>query len=195
MRNANQYQLSRQRVQPISSANRTAWAGHTWPAGHSLVEVMVIVSILAILLQLSLPHLNLNSLQEPERVVQELTAIIRLAQHQAILNAEDTMICPIGPHDTCSDDWSKGLQIRSGSTDQLLGRTHWPALQGSLSWRGFGARQYLIVDAAGGLLFQNGSFLWCPADNDPQPALQLLVNSAGRIRLTREHASGASLTC
>lgn len=169
--------------------------------GMSLPEVLVCAGIIAILLQQSLPKLNILEQEESVRVLSDVAAAINLARTDAILNGRRVTLCAPGELPDCSNAWESGLLVKSA--DQLVHVQHWTSLQGRLSWRAFGNRPVLEFDTSGALLHQNGSFTWCPPSGSPVSPHQLIINGAGRLRLAtdsdhdgiRENSQGHPLSC
>jgi len=75
--------------------------------------------------------------------------------------------------------------------------------KGQLEWRAFGRRKYLQFNPLGFLLHQSGNFTYCDNNGDPTLTRQLIVNSAGRVRVAidsdgdkiREGSNGKPIRC
>lgn len=164
--------------------------------GISLTELMVSASIITILVGLSLPVINTGSTNEAEQVMQDLESFIRVAQHEAIIRQAPVTLCPRGTGVTCGQHWRDGVQLVL--QQELLAVLSWPELSGNLTWRSFGSSSQITIDATGALLYQNGSFSWCPPaalQHAQQPAHQLVINSAGRLRHTQIYSADQPLPC
>lgn len=70
--------------------------------------------------------------------------------------------------------------------NEILTAERWQVAPDRLSWRGFSGQQTLEFTPDGTLLYQNGSFSLCPADPLSTASQQLVINSAGRMRLVNE---------
>ena len=187
--------------------------------GFTLMELILTVALLAILAQLSLPAMDFTHRTEADRVFMQLSALLTSARAHSIATHSVTVICPSVSGSDCDSNWSAGAiaftdsdNNRQRSVDEaLLELIDWTAgdhrqsspLRGTLLWRAFGNRQSIRIDELGLLNDQNGSFTWCPAEQTGHAAHQMVINSAGRIRLAtdsnkdghREDSQGRPLTC
>ena len=183
------------------------------------MELILTVALLAILAQLSLPAMDFHQRTEADRVFMQLSALLTSARAHSIATHSVTVICPSDGGSDCDSNWSAGAiafadsdNNRQRSVDEaLIELIDWSAdghrqsypLRGTLHWRAFGNRQSIRVDELGLLHDQNGSFTWCPAEQTGHTAHQMVINSAGRIRLAtdsnkdgqREDSQGRPLTC
>ena len=154
--------------------------------GFSLPEALLCAAIIAIMLRLALPLFSPLHEAEGKRVLTEFDAVLRTARSAAIRLGEPVRICPAGPAGDCGNDWREGVRaiLDDGDSSQhLIAHRPWTDMQGTLSWRAFGNRQSLVIDAYGLLNHQNGTLLWCPPHDLRNAASQLIINSAGRSRL------------
>lgn len=187
--------------------------------GFTLMELILTVALLAILAQLSLPAMDFNQRNEADRVFMQLSALLTSARAHSIATHSVTVICPSVSGSDCDSNWSAGAiaftdsdNNRQRSFDEaLIELIDWTAgghrqsspLRGTLHWRAFGNRQSIRIDELGQLSDQNGNFTWCTADQSGHRAHQMVINSAGRIRLAtdsnkdghREDSQGRPLTC
>lgn len=154
--------------------------------GFSLPEVLLCAAIIAIMLRLALPLFSPLHEAEGKRVLTEFDATLRTARSAAIRLGQPVRICPAGPASDCGNDWREGVMAildDGGTAQRLIAHRPWAGMQGTLSWRAFGNRQSLVIDAHGLLDHQNGTLLWCPPHDLRGAASQLVINSAGRSRL------------
>jgi type IV fimbrial biogenesis protein FimT len=187
--------------------------------GFTLMELILTVALLAILAQLSLPAMDFNQRNEADRVFMQLSALLTSARAHSIATHSVTVICPSVSGSDCDSNWSVGAiaftdsdNNRQRSFDEaLIELIDWTAgghrqsspLRGTLHWRAFGNRQSIRIDELGQLSDQNGNFTWCTAEQSGHRAHQMVINSAGRIRLAtdsnkdghREDSQGRPLTC
>jgi len=187
--------------------------------GFTLMELILTVALLAILAQLSLPAVDFNQRTEADRVFMQLSALLTSARAHSIATHSLTVICPSDSGSDCDSNWSAGAiaftdsdNNRQRSVDEaLIELIDWTAgvhrqsypRRGTLHWRAFGNRQSIRIDELGLLHDQNGSFTWCPAEQTAHAAHQMVINSAGRIRLATdsnkdghlEDSQGRPLTC
>lgn len=166
--------------------------------GFSLPEALLCAAIIAIMLGVALPLFSPLQEAEGERLLTEFDAVLRTARSAAIRRGQSVRICPAGPSepagpngpagpgDGCGTDWREGVIViaeDAHASPRLIAHRPWRDVQGNLSWRAFGNRQFLVIDAYGLLDHQNGTLLWCPPHGLQNTASQLIVNSAGRTRL------------
>jgi len=187
--------------------------------GFTLMALILTVALLAILAQLSLPAMDFNQRNEADRVFMQLSALLTSARAHSIATHSVTVICPSVSGTDCDSNWRAGAiaftdsdNNRQRSFDEaLIELIDWTAgghrqsspLRGTLHWRAFGNRQSIRIDELGQLSDQNGNFTWCPAEQSGHAAHQMVINSAGRIRLAtdsnkdghREDSQGTPLTC
>lgn len=187
--------------------------------GFTLPELILTLALLAILAQLSLPALDFDQRSEADRAFMQLSALLTNARAHAIASHSVTIVCPSNNGSDCDSNWRSGAiafadadNNRQRSADEaLIGYIDWSTrqhnqaapLRGTLLWRTFGNRQSIRIDELGQLTGQNGNFTWCPPAQTGHTAHQLVINSAGRIRLAsdsdgdgmREDSQGRPLNC
>jgi len=162
--------------------------------GLSLLEAIFALLIISILLQLALPVFGIANKEESSRVLTDVAGFLEMTRSSAISENRTVLVCPSTDGWQCTSNWRVGViaffddnqDWRRDDNELLLHRLKWHELRGSLIWRAFGNRQSLQFDAYGGLLNQNGNLTWCPPLDSDEPAHQLVVNSAGRLRLARD---------
>jgi len=203
----------------MKQAHRLTGRPRKFCRGFTLMELILTLALLAILAQLSLPALDFNQRTEADRVFMQLSALLTSAKAHSIATHSVTVICPSDAGSDCDSNWSAGAiafvdsdNNRQRSVDEpLIELIDWTAqghnqpnlLRGTLKWRAFGNRQSIRIDQLGQLSDQNGNFTWCPAEQSGLRAHQMVINSAGRVRLAndtnndghREDSQGRPLTC
>ena len=100
-------------------------------------------------------------------------------------------LCPTLDGKRCGGKWHDGLMVfadhnkdaRINGSDFLLHRINADNVYGTLKWRSFRNRQYLQMTPFGYTNFQNGNFVYCPMDNDPDYARQIVISVPGRARV------------
>lgn len=181
--------------------------------GFSLLELLLTLTIAAVLTGLVYPSFSgfLARVQATTRI-NDLVTLIRFARHAAISERRWVGLCPArAERCTNSPNWETGIMVfadanRDGMRQRLEPiLAYQPALKPGeqLRWRAFRRQNYLQFRPRGYTNWQNGTFLYCPADGDPRYAKGLILNIQGRTAPTRdsdgdgvdERANGAPVRC
>ena len=170
--------------------------------GFSLVELIVTLTIATLLVAMGLPGMsNLVRDYRSSSAINAIVGQIQLARSAAITSGATVTLCPTGGVDltdpaTCGgrDTWHQGSMLfidrnrngRFSAQDTLLLR--FPPISGNgvISWRAFQNRSSLSILSSGLTNSQNGSFRYCPNNNDPRYARQAIVNRQARVRHARD---------
>ncbi|MFU8815704.1 MAG: GspH/FimT family pseudopilin [Pseudomonadales bacterium] len=184
----------------------------------TVVELLVTLAVASACLSLALPSFhNLLASARATAAVNHIIGAVAVARTQAILLQRTTTLCPGTAHPANEpaclgrNQWHLGTLVfvddnRNGLIDpgeRLL--TALPPLRTGerIYWRSFRNRSYLQFHPRGYTEWQNGSFLYCPADGRAEYARMAIVNAQGRVRVARdadgdgiaEDASGQPLAC
>lgn len=178
--------------------------------GFSLTELLVITLISSIL-ALWAAHSStlLQKKIELYTTLYQLKQLIDVNKNRALTKHQALTIC--GSRGTvCDQSWSVGILLfqdnnRNGIIEQNDVVITYLPLQlktATLSWRGFNTTR-LVIEPLGITFASNGSFTYCPNDNDRSYIRQIVVNRGGRVRLSRdsnsdgihENGNGQALTC
>jgi prepilin-type N-terminal cleavage/methylation domain-containing protein len=100
-------------------------------AGFTLLELMIVVSIVAILTAIAVPSFNyLNNRRITQSQVENLHRALTMARQTAVISNRQTIVCPSANGTICGDAnaWSNGFMIYEdrdnsedfSSTDRLL---------------------------------------------------------------------------
>jgi type IV fimbrial biogenesis protein FimT len=175
----------------------------TQARGFSLVEMLVAVSLLAVLAGLALPALQ--DLRERNRVAAStnlLLAHIQLARLRAVLDASDVVICPTVDGAACVNDsqaWSQGWllfkdrdphqppQYDPGEDSLLLVHRNdpgWAQVRGSPAFIRYYPSGYAT----------NRTLTLCALDA-PRHARAIIISIAGRARVSHTAPNGSTLEC
>jgi len=180
--------------------------------GFSLLELVVTLAVASMLVSLAVPvGERLVDDARANSAINDLARTIALARSAALTYQRRVKLCP-GTGNACGarNAWADGMLVFTDDdgdqrldTDELViarirGTTH-----GRFTWRSFRNRSELLFTAYGLTDWLNGSFLYCPDDNDSRQARMLILNTAGRTRHAqdrnrdgiREDASGRPLSC
>ena len=183
-------------------------------AGFSLTELLVSLTILAGLASLAGP--GLTRLVQQERsstALNQLLGAVHLARSSAITRGAIVTLCPSANGQSCAgrNRWHEGAIVfsdedRDGQRDvgdALLRVLPGFADSSRVYWRSFRNKSYLQINSRGMTNWQNGHFLYCPANRDPRFARQLILNAQARVRKApdrdgdgiAEDANGDPLEC
>lgn len=173
--------------------------------GFTLVELTITLSIAALLTGLGLPGvLELVRDHRASSAINGLVAQVQFARSTAITTGTTVTLCPTGGIDTTNlssnagcgkrNSWHRGSLLfvdydKDGvfdARDKLL--RIFPPLSGDgqISWRAFRNRSSLTILGNGLTDSQNGSFRYCPGNNDPRFARQAIINRQARVRHARD---------
>ncbi len=180
--------------------------------GVSLIEMLVVIGIVVLLTRFAIFDAgDWIKRQNADATMLALRSAINTARHAAVTLNHRVVVCPAaGEQCGRRDRWADGMLIfadlnrnRRRDADEprvaaLPGFDH-----GSVSWRSFRNRSYLVFTPRGLTDWQNGHFRYCPANGDLRWARQLVLNAAGRMYGSRdsdqdgihEDAQGAPLVC
>ena len=159
----------------------------------TLVELLICLVIMALITGYMVP--SMGPMVERSRAASAInwivTAVI-FTRDAAITREQTVTLCPSASGHSCGGKWYDGaiaftdanMDTHINGDDHLLRRFVFPVKGATLSWHAFRNRQYLQMTAEGFTNYQNGNFIYCPPDNDPRFARQLVINMQGRSRLS-----------
>lgn len=181
--------------------------------GISLVEILITLVIAGVLLRIALPAFgDFIAGQRAVAAINGVIGSVQLARSRAVTGRTTVIFCP-RREAICGSrsDWSNGGWIfadqnRNAELDEnepVIGSLPPMPAGATLTWRAFRNRAYLRFLPTGLTDWQNGHFLYCPANADARFARVLILNAQGRVRVTRdtdgdgiaEDAGGSPLEC
>jgi type IV fimbrial biogenesis protein FimT len=181
--------------------------------GFTLVELLVTVVVSVLLLSLALPSFhNLVAGQRSAAAINQMVGAVNTARSLAITGGRVVTLCP-GRGGEClgRNQWHQGMLIfvdhnGNGRLDgsERVAQALPPLSPGErLYWRSFRNRSYLQFQPRGYTQWQNGNFLYCPPDLQPEQARMAILNAQGRLRTARdvngngvvEDAGGRDVRC
>jgi len=178
--------------------------------GFSLLELMIVLTIAAVLLNLAAPSLSsFVDNQARKSALYGLMNAFALARQQAVMTGANVTICPLDGANACGKDWNAEIHVfldphntRTLSSSEALLRTISPMGKGSLTVRSLN-RSFFQFQPTGLVLSDLGNVTWCPADGDQTLAGQIIISRGGRTRFARdndndgiaEDAQGRPLRC
>jgi type IV fimbrial biogenesis protein FimT len=180
--------------------------------GFTALELCITLALACVLAGLAVAPLQaFVKTQEGEHALRSINELILLARSEAAANGRGVTLCPSIKGRECGGTWGAGTLLfldrnfdrNINQDDSILRVNSGLTRRGTIAWRAFGNRQYLQVDSRGFLRHQSGNFSYCDATRDPRLARQLVVNSAGRVRIAvdsdgdgiRENSRGKALEC
>ncbi len=180
--------------------------------GITTLELCITLALICILTGLAItPLRGFVASKEGDRALRSISELILIARSAAATNGRGVTICPSSTGLDCGGAWASGALVfldrnfdrEINQDDKLLRTKRDLTRHGNITWRAFGNRQYLQVDARGFIRHQSGNFSFCDASGNAQLARQLVVNSAGRMRVAtdsdgdgiRENSRGKALSC
>ena len=178
----------------------TQWIMRHLLRGFGLLDLLLSLVVISTLLTLGLPSwTGLVQQQRASASLNQLLGGLAFTRTSAIMNSTTTTFCPRAPREDnppaatqpqCGErnSWDRGALIfvdfnRNGQLDgqdtllkQLPGWSH----GAKLYWRAFRARRFLQFNPRGHTNWQNGSFVYCPANGNLRYARRVVLNTAGR---------------
>lgn len=180
--------------------------------GFTLVESLVVLAISSILTFVAVGFWNNLQLRMESRTVITLLAnSLADARNTAISRQIPVAMCGSRNASNCDNLWQEGVLVfldvdgsgKPSANSDILGFYRIQTRNGRIDWRGFGAGSSLRFDSFGRASASNGSFTYCPGNNQRSYARQVVINRGGRVRYSRdrdgdgihEDASGNPLKC
>lgn len=163
--------------------------GSKHPHGFTVIELMVTVSIAAVLLVTAVPSLRQFTLQQRMKAaISNLQNDLMMGRSEAVHLNTRVVGCPGDPDAGCSgaNDWSSGwIVFADDNADRLYQRSE------TLIRHGQGHRELFIRSSAGRTEIRffpdgsapasNGSISFC-GPGGPDKARKLVISNVGRIR-------------
>ena len=168
----------------------------TKPQGHTLVELLVSLAILAILLSTAAPALS--SMAESNKTtsaVNQMLGAIQYTRSSAVISHQQAILCPGQTACTNTSDWSDSVLIfqdRNGNErlDQDEPQLRHERLPDGYAWNWSSFRKlpHIIYQQDGTTQAANGTLTLCKKG---KPLQQIVISLAGRVR--QQTASSSAL--
>jgi type IV fimbrial biogenesis protein FimT len=175
--------------------------------GTTTTELLIALAVAGVLGSIAAPSMrHFHQQQQSVAAVNQMIVAVQFARHAAVAHRTTVTLCPSFDLENCAarDQWHAGAIVftdanGNGHRDPgdvvLRGFGPLPG-DGRIYWRSFRNRTYLQMTPTGLTNWQNGNFLYCPANGDPTLARGVIVNAQGRVRTARDRdASGRPLAC
>ena len=159
--------------------------------GFTLIESLIALVIVSILVSFMAPSFaDLIQRSRATTVHNWIVTSIMVARQTAVTYSTLTTLCPSSTGLTCGGQWHDGSIVfldrnknaQVDSEDRVIKWFQFPLEGGTVKWRSFRNRNYLQITSMGYTNFQNGNFIYCPADQDPRFRRQIVINMIGRAR-------------
>ncbi|MGK9065742.1 GspH/FimT family pseudopilin [Stutzerimonas chloritidismutans] len=161
--------------------------------GFTLVELLITLTVLAVLLSIAIPTFN-SSLESVRQrtLVNQLLADLNFARNRAITTRQPVSICAGAAG--CDDQamWSGHVLIfddvdGNGAIDESDSTLRTTAVTASHSWkwRNFRQQRYMTFKPDGTTHSLNGTFILCRQNT---PLKKIVINLTGRARLDAPEA-------
>ena len=163
--------------------------------GFTLIELMVTVSILAILLATAIPAMaDFLERNRANAIISEVRNLVAMARENAVHHGCFTTLCPSEDNTTCSSNTLAPLIVfsdcnrnRKIDEDDQLYRVMQPLPENSqLRWSFSLGRRYLQMTPQGFTNSLFGSLIYCPASGEEQHARLLIISRSGRARYGKD---------
>lgn len=151
--------------------------------GFTLIELMIVLSLIALLAVLCVPALiHIKQKNNLTRVEHELISALMLARNQSVTQNKPLNLVPSHP----SNNWSYGMMLidsheKDDMPQKALQHFDWSDSKVVISWHGFASDKALRFSPDFKTSDCSGHFLLKYAK---LPVRKLIVNRLGRIRLT-----------
>ncbi|MFT5711796.1 MAG: type IV fimbrial biogenesis protein FimT [Glaciecola sp.] len=175
--------------------------------GTTLIEVMLIVSILAILGAFGVP--SFLSIITKSRITSEtnqLNGLIRFARFKAIEQEQLTVLCPTSDYSLCNNDWNAPKIVFIDTNHNNKRDTEEPMLMSmpkSNDSNQIYSRSRGLKFYDSGITASPASLRICPGSKEAKYARLLTVSLQGKIKISEdrngdgihENSAGVALSC
>lgn len=161
--------------------------------GFTLVELLVAITVFGILAALAADayhflHMHAQATEASSRI----NHVTRLARHLALQKGKTMAVCPSSSGNACGGSWSDELVVFStrhnswAFTDTDVVHRQPAIRHGTTTWRAFRTSSGLQFNSKGVTMGYNGTFIYCPKNNDARFGRGLVLNKSGRLRLLQD---------
>lgn len=159
--------------------------------GQTIFELVTVLCIIAVLCAIAATSFAAILKKEKARVaINRMATATMEARRYALAHRTVVTLCPSTDGRACSGEWQGRLIsfVGSSNSDNFATISSFPPLpDGRIEWRAFRQSNFLQMQEQGMTLAQNGSFIYCPDDNDARFAHALIINKSGRARTAEDY--------
>ena len=165
----------------------------------TLIEILIVLSIIAIFFAMSLPSVNNFFDRKKEAILQaQLLRAIQMTYQLADVEHFSVSLCPSKNHFTCSQNWLDGLLIFVDEEEdgivhdqkQIFSVIQTDAQHGKLYFRSFPFyRRYLLFSSKEWIQSNNGTFWYCH-QGESLPRWAIMINRSGRAKVVERDQEG-----
>jgi len=182
-------------------------------AGITLIEILVVLSLLVFLLfKLSTMDFSTSKTNNiVDNYMETLLRAVSMARQIAISENRMVTFCRSNDGQHCQGQWVDGSIIFTdrnadslvNGDDRIVFRLDPFMTDGNLKFSSFRNRQYVQLTPLGTTNYQNGNFTYCPVNGDPHLVRQMVISLSGRSRMASdndndgivENSQGKPLNC
>lgn len=177
-------------------------------SGFSLIELLVVISIAAILLSFGTSFMSeVSDRFQANQAISQVQLLLAKARSAALLSNSKVSLCPLDQQLKCSSDWNQELTLfidsnhnRQLDNDDFV-LQQFPALTNHKAMRHFN-NLAIGFDARGFAGYNNGSFSFCYKGQTTIGAL-FVISRNGRMRFSKstspdplpKTSNGKSIPC
>ena len=164
----------------------------------SLIELMVVISIVLIVATLATPSFgSLITKAQVESKANTIFDVFQLSRNMAISQGQYITLCPSVNGNQCSQKWQDGMMaFIDNNVDRELSPNdeviHF--LPSTTASTIHGNQQAFTYSPLGTLKGRMGSLITCPRSNTEATSIRLLISQMGRVRV-KKNINDSSNSC
>ncbi|MGL5360917.1 MAG: GspH/FimT family pseudopilin [Shewanella sp.] len=159
--------------------------------GFTLIELIVTLAVLLILITIGAPSLvGLYEQSRADLAIRELQQTLLYARNTAISYGAPITACGLNDEGKCTSNWQQGVSVftDSGVVNQVDGQDKVIQSQGAFNENDIVQynRDAVRFQPDGLAYGTNGTLKYCPSSASSPYSQALVVNQAGRVRLSTD---------
>lgn len=163
---------------------------HPRSSGASLLEVLLCLTILALLNSFAIPQLQNYKMYFDSRATQKsLQALLATARARALYRQQIVTLCPLNNSTSCSSQWETKLSVFIDSNSNAVLDPDeeeilvWDEIQEYASFSWTLDRRYIRFRPNGSTTATTGSLRYCLIDKDSPNNFRIVIARTGRTRV------------